>query len=332
MRTLSTVFRMFLLIAIAAAFAAPVNVLSQQKKNDSKTGAEAEKQEPEEDAADYTRKKLDYNPGGKRDPFESLAPKMIEDDKKVKGQFNYEGASLKGIVNTESDAYALAVDSDGFGHVLRKGYRIFGGYVTDITDDGVHLHIVKYGRSLTIIMRLESSKTTIVEENDTGESLIQKPGITIQYRKDAELAEDPTVTIEEVVIPSPYTKTVEEVWFGQKGRETKNTGDSGKQEDSKPAIAISLIDPFDKAEISIPYVLDWTTIKGNGVTYCVVVDDSADFSSPVLVRDGVKTSSLVLDEDTRLPADVPLFWKVTAHDGSGAAFLSRRADMTFTVK
>jgi len=290
----------------------------------------------EEEALKYSRPVFRYESKGKRDPFASLAPRTTgEEEKKIKGLFNYEGASLKGIVSTGDDTYALVVDSDGYGYVLRKGYRIFGGYVTDVTADAVHFHIVKYGRSMDIIMRLSSSKSTVIEERESGESLIQRPGITVQYGENVTGVESgPGVSVEEVTVPSADTKTVEELWFGEGvGEETGNAGDRSCT--ARMRRNFSLIDPPDGALITLPYVLDWTRAKGDGVVYTLIIDDDADYSSPLLVKENIETSSYVLGEDpadSALPEDTELFWRVTARDAAGNESACRRDDVSFKIR
>ena len=166
-----------LLVLIIMVFPAVSNhdACAQQK---AASPAPSDSVETADDLASFSRTQPVYDPEGKRDPFGSLVPKEEEEGKKIKGLLNYEKAQLKGIVKTESDTYALVMDADNFGHVLREGYMVYGGYVTAITEDSVYLHIVKYGRALSIILRLETSKSTIVTE-EAGEIVVKKPGINV---------------------------------------------------------------------------------------------------------------------------------------------------------
>lgn len=285
-----------------------------------------------ENPLEFTRPQLEYESGGKRDPFESLAPEVEEEGQKLKGQFNYEGAVLNGIVDTGNDMYALVTDKDGLGYVLREGYRVFGGYVTDITADAIAFHIVKYGRSMTIIMRFSTSKSTVVEEIGAGESFMQKPGIAIQYKKTgAGAVEEPKVLIEDVVLPSLDTKTVDKTWFGGDGSE-ENTGDDGNEASEQTSLRFSLIDPPSGSLVTIPYVFDWSSLAGDGWTYRLIIDEDADFSSPLFDKDGMDTSSCVIGEHEALPSNVTLYWKVLAKNASGETAQCRRTDMSFTIR
>ncbi|MCD6307882.1 MAG: hypothetical protein J7M24_02665, partial [Candidatus Latescibacteria bacterium] len=147
------------LALVSAIWLIPAGVVHAQPKDAKARKAQADTVRTEENPLDYSKPVHTYNAGGKRDPFETLVPgdDNMKAEEKIKGLFNYERATLKGVVSSSLDSYALVADADGFGYVLREGYRVFGGYVTKITDDSVHLHIVKYGRSMSIIMRLESS-------------------------------------------------------------------------------------------------------------------------------------------------------------------------------
>ncbi len=291
--------------------------------------AQADSAAVEANPMEYSRPVLTYDSGGKRDPFRS---NVSEDNKapeeKLKGLFSYEGATLKGIVNSSSDSYALVADADNFGYVLREGYRVFGGYVTRITDDAVHLHIVKYGRSMSIIMRLESSRSTVVVEDTGGGSTIQKPGITIDYRE-AEQG-DTSLSIDEVKVPSLSTKTIEEEWFGGGGQ----PAGTPERDDAAPPEAdevFSLIDPPDETWIELPYILDWTMFEGDSISYSVIIDDTPDFTSPLYTKNGIVTSSHLLQGDAGLPVNTTLHWKVIARTPSGASVESVRTDMSFKI-
>jgi len=326
----AVVFVMFLVSSLSSLPA------EAQKKGSAAAGKAARDTTmiSEEEALEYRRPVFRYESKGKRDPFTSLAPETTaegEKRKKIKGLFNYEGASLKGIVSAGDDTYALVVDSDGYGYVLRKGYRVFGGYVTDVTADAVHFHIVKYGRSMDIIMRLSSSKATVIEERESGGSMIQRPGITVQYGENVSAREGcPRVSVEEVTVTSPRVKTVEELWFGKKTGEETEPGAAGSVKRD-----FSLIDPPHGAWITLPYVFDWTRAKGKGAVYTLIIDDDADYSSPVLVKENIETSSCLLGEDSAddaLPRNTELFWRVIARDDAGNESTCRQDGMSFRIK
>jgi len=293
--------------------------------------AQADTAKAEENPLDYSRPVYTYDTGGKRDPFETLVPGSddMRAEEKIKGLFNYERATLKGIVSSPDDRYALVTDADGFGYVLREGYRVFGGYVSKITDDAMHLHIVKYGRSLSIIMRLESSRSTVIVEESDGRSTIQKPGITIDYTKNGEAGSG--LRVDEVAAPTLSTRTLEEQWFGTGEKETGSDAGSAAGDETTEVRVFSLIDPPDGTWIELPYVLDWTVCEGDSVSYTLVIDDNRDFSSPLVEKDAIVTSSHLVERDEALPVNTQLYWKVIARDGSGAETTCVRTDMSFKI-
>ena len=93
-----------------------------------------------------------------------------------------------------------------------------------------------------------------------------------------------------------------------------------------------LIDPPDNSWITFPYVLDWSTMEGENISYIIVVDDDSDFSSPLFTKDELMLSSFLLGEDANLPSNMTLFWKIIAKDVSGKRVTSLRTDMSFRIK
>ncbi len=286
-------------------------------------------EETPEEPVDYSRPIQVYDSEGRRDPFKSLLPKKIDTEKKLKSLLNYEGAKLNGIVRNKDDVYALVVDENSFGYVLREGYRVFGGYVIKITDDAIHLHIVKYGRSLSIIMRLESSKSAVYVEKEQNEFVIQKPGINVTYKKEDQTV--PVVLIEEVNVPSLDIKTVEEEWFGSKSTIPLPARQETEVDEEIPAGSFSIVDPSDNSWIKIPYVLDWTKMEGENIHYTLYIDDDSDFSSPLFVKNNLMSSSFLLGENVMLPPNRNLFWKIIAQDVSGNRAVCRQTDMSFKI-
>lgn len=318
-----------MLLFLLPGFVVQVNAQVKSEKKDSTIPAAKDTIENAEDLTEFSRSRLIYDSEGKRDPFETLVPKVVEEEKKIKGLFNYEKATLSGIVRTENDIYALVIDADNFGYVLRKGYRVFGGFVEQITDDALYLHIVKYGRSLSIIMRLESTISTVLVEQERGESYIQKPGINIEYSKENSPTTD--IMIEDVIVPSMRIKTVEDEWFGSGSTEPVTEKTDAESSKINNTGSFSLIDPPDNTWITLPYILDWTTQEGTDVLYTVIIDDNSDFNSPLLIKGGVNTSSYLLGLETGLPQNKKLFWKITARDVSGIDVTCRRTDMSFRI-
>ena len=118
--------------------------------------------------------------------------------------------------------------------------------MTDITDDSVYLHIVKYGRAMSIILRMETAKQT-VKSSEEGVDEVKRPGIDLSFEPGQSLGN--ILTIEDVVVPSIETRTVDEVWFGPDSEENGPADTSG---------ACILISPSDSSVILLPYVFRWT--------------------------------------------------------------------------
>ena len=318
------------LIMLIFIFLMPVTDVALQEKS-TKSEDSPSTDEAVEDQSDsllYTRPDYIYETLGRRDPFESLVPEEKDEGEKIiKGLFIYEEAQILGIVNSEQDLYALLMDENAASYVLREGERVFGGYVSQITDDAVYLHIVKYGRSMTIIMRLESSKLTVIEERD-GEISVKKPGIDISYEKGVLGPEE--FIIEEVSVPSPYIKTIEEEWSDAK-EETQNLLNEDSIYTQTESDSFYLIDPNDNSWIRLPYLLGWTKAAGEDISYSLVIDDDLDFESPIFIKEGINTLSYLLDDEMKLPPNKELFWKVIAIEPSEKRLYSKQTDMSFRI-
>jgi hypothetical protein len=316
-----------MLVAVFAAWA-QIPIVSTSV---AQTPTVAEPEEAEADSIDplsYTRPRLTYDSGDRRDPFGSLVPDSpTGDEVRIKGDFDYEDALIKGIVITEEDKFALVADDSDDGYVLREGYRVLGGYVTRITADTVYLHIVKYGRSMSIIMRMESSHNTVIAETDADEKTMRKPGITVSYNEN-EIGDD-RVTVEDVMVPSTDVTLIEEDWFGTSDRTLFTVPDDG---DTPGEGGFSVISPVNESWVTLPYVLDWTMVQNTDVTYTVVIDDDSDFSSPILEKMSIPMSSLLIDTNTGLPGTTTLYWQVYATDADGRNIMSRRTGLTFKIR
>ena len=277
-----------------------------------------------ESLTEFNREPVAYSTEGHRDPFASLAPKVLDSKKKIKDLFNYEDSLIKGIVSADDDLYALAVDKDGLSYVLRESDRVYGGRVREITRDTIYLNIVKYGRAMSIILRMESSKSTVITEVAEG-SEIKKPGINITYGKDVRMKDN--VMIDDVSVPSLSTRTLDEQWFGtDRQRSVTGAGDT-----PAPPRVVALLDPVVESWIELPYILDWTTLDGEKMTYELILDDSEDFSSPLLTESKISTSSYILSPDAGLPANCNLYWRITARDGSGDEYTCNQRYGTFKI-
>ncbi len=314
-------------------FLCPFAATAQQTA-EKKDAQKTETAEAVEDSTKYERPAYNYRGAGKRDPFNSLAPVVEEEgpeaEKPIKDLFNYEGASLKGIVTSGEDYYALVTDEHEYSYVLREGYKVFGGYVTNITEDSIRLHIVKYGRAMTILFRLEDSKSTIEEIVGASEVQVKKPGIEIQYSTKEVSAENPVIQVDEVMVNSLDTKTIDETWF-RPGADNNETADTKDTDDGGQA-AFSIISPPNATLVSLPYELNWSDRKGLNVTYRIVFDDDRDFSSPLFMRGDIPASSYILANENGIEPGMTLYWKVTAHDADGGVFASRQDVMSFTIR
>jgi len=278
------------------------------------------------DSLFYTRPEYSYQTLGRRDPFETLAPREKDEEEKViKGLFNYEKAKIVGIVNTDDGSCALVNDENGLGYVLRQGDRVFGGYVTDVTDNALYLHIVKYGRSMTIILRMEFSKQTVIEEQD-GFTSVKKPGINITFGETP--AEKKEVIIEEITVPSADIRTIEEEWFGPREKPSPLIDESVAPEKTG---TFMLLEPPDNSWIRLPYILEWTDAEGTNVEYTLIIDDNSDFSSPLVNTSGITRSSFLLTDGPMFPRNRELYWKVIAVDESGERSIARQPFMKFKI-
>ena len=277
----------------------------------------------------YFRPEYTYDSAGKRDPFQSLVPvEEDEEEQKIKELFDYEDATVLGIVISEDDSYTLVQDSNDLSYVLREGDRVLGGYVTNVTNDGIYLHIVKYGRSMTIILRLESSKYTIIEEGD-GETSLRRPGINISYEKG--LPSSKEVIIEEVTVPYSEIKTIEEEWFGTKGGIPDISEEKTPPSETENQGSFFLVEPQNNSWIRLPYILVWTKAAGTEFSFSLIIDDDSDFSSPIVLKQGIKTSSYLINDEMKLPLNRKLFWKVIAIEPSGKRLNCKQTDMSFKI-
>ena len=147
------------MMIIALMAAVPFMARAQAVTDSTSSGGE----NADNDSLMYSHPTYQYDSLGKEDPFRLLLPTQSdeeEDENRIKDLFSYEGATILGIVNSDSDSYALLNDEFGSSYVLRVGDRVLGGRVQEITNDAIVFDIVKYARDMTIIMRLESSKYT----------------------------------------------------------------------------------------------------------------------------------------------------------------------------
>lgn len=277
----------------------------------------------------YQRPRFEYDSQGKRDPFRTLVPREEnEKETRIKELFEYEDAKVLGIVESEDDTYALLVDSNNLSFVLREGDRVLGGYVTRVSNGEIVLNIVKYGRAMTIVMRLESSEYTVIEEKD-GAFVVRKPGINLTYEKGVPGTKK--VLIEEVMVPSSSIRTVEEEWFGPGETILTQFGQEPESEEPVETGGFSLVEPQDNSWIKLPFLFDWTTLEGEDISYTLVLDDDGDFSSPMLQKEGIKTSSYLVNDTMNVPSNRIVYWNIIAVDMSGKRYAPVKSDMSFKI-
>lgn len=278
------------------------------------------------DSTQFVRSTPSYSSGGQRDPFNSLAPEPVEEGRNIKDMFDYEEGALKGIVSTADGPYAMVVDGEGLSYVLYENSRVRGGYVTRISDDTVYLNIIKYGRAMTIMFRSREAQSLVVQQNGQGETTIRKPGITVDYTKTGAVTGQ--LSIDDVIVSQSGIRTIEEEWFG-----VSRNAEPGKP--TEPVMARNMFaqyDPPDGAEIMLPYELEWTDAPGDIAEYVLTIDDDEDYSSPAVTISGIPSSAYVMTDELRLPAEMPLYWRVIAIDADGNRMTSFRSDMTFTIQ
>ena len=271
------------------------------------------------DSLQFSRPQYRYQSSGRRDPFESLVPEEIDDENRIKQLFDYENSTILGVVHSEEDPYVLLLDNADNSYVLRVGDRVLGGYVTQITDGAVYLHIVKYGRAMNIILRMESSRYTVIEEQ-AGVTSLKKPGINIIYESEPVTAQG--VVVEEVTVPLTDVRMVEDVWFGD---------DAGGYSPQGISVGdIIPVYPAAGAQTELPCQFDWSIPNDVG-TFTLIIDDTPDFSSPLVVVQNIVTNSYTISRELGLPVNLTLYWRVTSVSDSGIQHISEPEIMSFTI-
>lgn len=74
-----------------------------------------------------------YKAQGRRDPFVPL----IGSEGKGMGRLNIDNLTLIGIISGNRGRVALVKDGLNKGHILRKGNKVAGGWVSDITSSSI---------------------------------------------------------------------------------------------------------------------------------------------------------------------------------------------------
>ncbi len=275
------------------------------------------------DSLRYSRPNYEYSSGGKRDPFESLVPKAEDKGNKIKRLFEYEDATILGVVDSEKNPYALVLDNTGYSFILHVSDQVQGGQVTRIGNGAVYLHIVKYGRAMNIILRMESSRYTVIEEEGNVTDL-KKPGINVLYLNEPTPANEETP--EEVTVPLGEIRTVEEEWFGTGGmhsnvRYSQQTGLEN---------TILLMYPSPGSWIRLPYEMDWEAPENTGKVD-IEIDDSPDFSSPILIIQNITAKPYNIDQNLKLPVNTALYWRATGVGENNSRFGCEPQNIQFYI-
>lgn len=101
--------------------------------------------------------RFQYQPGGRRDPF---AP-LVGQSKGVAlglANLNIDNLNLIGTITWPSGGYALVKDGLNNGYILKKGDRVAGGWVSQITSRAVIFSIEHAGVVTTYELKLEEKK------------------------------------------------------------------------------------------------------------------------------------------------------------------------------
>jgi len=103
-----------------------------------------------------TRMVIKYNPGSKRDPFETLINETKQSDSPIEKKIpDIETARLVGVLeSTNGDRRALLEDLDGYGYILKTGDKVKKGYVGKIDSDKAYFRLFEYGWSRTVALYL----------------------------------------------------------------------------------------------------------------------------------------------------------------------------------
>ena len=93
-----------------------------------------------------------YEPGGRRDPFESLEVRAGSD------RVTVAAAKLTGVIRSGSSALALVETGDGIGYILKAGDTLADGRLLEITANTVVFAIAAKPGSTTnkVVLRLPS--------------------------------------------------------------------------------------------------------------------------------------------------------------------------------
>lgn len=102
---------------------------------------------------------IKYQPGGARDPFETLIDETKTFNSPTKqGVPNIDGLHLVGvIISRKGGNRALLQDKSGYSYMLGSGDKVRNGYVVRIQSDRVYFQIFEYGWSRTVALKIDES-------------------------------------------------------------------------------------------------------------------------------------------------------------------------------
>jgi hypothetical protein len=114
----------------------------------------AERQQGEVDVVPK-RRKVQYDPGTRRDPFAPLTDKRDMTFGLAPLPL-FENLKLVGILKDEQGNRALLEDEIGFGYILMAGDRIRNGYVISVEEDKATFHVEEYGGFQIMVLELNT--------------------------------------------------------------------------------------------------------------------------------------------------------------------------------
>lgn len=115
-------------------------------------------------------KPVDYESGGRRDPFRAL----IVDEKKSGSEeietelLKLEGAILTGVVWAEGQYLALVKDKAGRNFFLREGDPIYQGHVTLVTQSQASFEISDFGDYQKVVLKVRVKDKDSDKAKDKG--------------------------------------------------------------------------------------------------------------------------------------------------------------------
>ena len=149
---------------------------------------------------------------------------------------------------------------------------------------------------------------------------LKKPGINIIYESEPVTAGG--VVVEEVTVPLTDVRMVEDEWFGD---------DSGGYSPQGISVGdIMPVYPAAGARINLPCQFEWSIPNTVG-TFTLTIDDTPDFSSPLVVVQNIVTNSYSISRELGLPVNRTLYWRITSVSDSGIRHISEPEIISFTI-